>query len=170
MFWSARPCTTRPSGGFALVGDLIASGCQSPVAKLVGKGLALGFRANGDIDPSFGTAGRTGFTYDGSSGTWAVPLPDGSTVVVTDQVPAGAYGAPRALEVRELSRGRTFQAGPMPLGYLHCQPVMGDGDQLVPRRRRNGCSGRLGRHHRRRQAAGQDLPGVALEGVPWRRN
>jgi hypothetical protein len=102
----------RPSGGFALVGDLIASGCQSPVAKLTGKGLALGFRANGDIDPSFGTAGRTGFTYDGSSGTWAVPLPDGSTVVVTDQVPPGAYGAPRALEVRELSPAGRFKPAP----------------------------------------------------------
>ncbi len=103
---------TRPGGGFALVGDLIASGCQSPVAKLAGKGLALGFRPNGDIDPSFGTAGRTGFTYDGSSGTWAVPLPDGPTVVVTEQVPAGAYGAPRALEVRELSAAGRFRSTP----------------------------------------------------------
>ena len=102
----------RPSGGFALVGDLIASGCQAQVAKLAGKGLALGFRSNGDIDPSFGTAGRTGFTYNGSSGTWVVPLPDGSTVVVTDQVPAGAYGAPRALEVRELSVAGRFKSAP----------------------------------------------------------
>ena len=102
----------RPNGGFALVGDLIASGCQSQVAKLAGKGLALGFRSNGDIDPSFGTAGRTGFTYDGSSGTWALPLPDGSTVVVTDQVPAGAYGAPRALEVRELSPAGRLKPAP----------------------------------------------------------
>jgi hypothetical protein len=102
----------RPAGGFALVGDLIPSGCQSPVAKLAGKGLALGFRPNGDIDPSFGTAGRTGFTYDGSSGTWAVPLPNGSTVVVTEQVPAGAYGAPRALKVRELSAAGRFKSTP----------------------------------------------------------
>ncbi len=95
-----------------MVGDLIASGCQAQVAKLAGKGLALGFRSNGDIDPSFGTAGRTGFTYNGSSGTWVVPLPDGSTVVVTDQVPAGAYGAPRALEVRELSVAGRFKSAP----------------------------------------------------------
>jgi len=96
---------SRPGGGFALVGDLIPTGCQSPAPKLVGKGLALGLRENGSIDPSFGTAGRTGFTYSGSSGTWAVPLPDGSTVVVTDEVPEGDYGAPRTLKVRELSAG-----------------------------------------------------------------
>ena len=83
----------RPGGGFALVGDLVPSGCQSQPAKLVGKGVALGFGSNGDIDPSFGTGGRTGFTYAGTSGTWAVPLPDGHTVVVTDEVPEGSYGA-----------------------------------------------------------------------------
>ncbi len=42
MFWSARPCTRARAGGFALVGDLIASGCQSPVAKLAGKALPSG--------------------------------------------------------------------------------------------------------------------------------
>ncbi|HUC13487.1 MAG TPA: hypothetical protein VMS00_03455 [Acidimicrobiales bacterium] len=100
----------RPADGFALVGDLIPSGCQSPAPKLVGKGLALGFRGNGKIDPSFGTAGRTAFTYAGSSGAWAVPLPDGFTVVVTDEVPEGSYGAPRSLDVRELSTAGRFRS------------------------------------------------------------
>ena len=100
----------RPGGGFALVGDLMASGCGPSVPKLAGKGLALGFLANGHIDPSFGTAGRTEFTYDGSSGTWAVPLPDGSTVVVTEQVPEGDYGAPRTLKVREMSAAGRFSS------------------------------------------------------------
>ncbi len=100
----------RPGGAFALVGDLIPSGCQSPAPKLVGKGVALGFRSNGKIDSSFGTAGRTAFTYYGSSGTWAVPLPDGSTVVVTDEVPEGDYGAPSTLKVRELSPAGHFKA------------------------------------------------------------
>jgi hypothetical protein len=101
---------SRPGGGFALVGDLIPSGCQSQAPKLVGKGIALGFRGNGNIDPSFGTAGRTAFTYDGSSGTWAVPLPDGPTVVVTDEVPEGDYGAPRTLKVWELSPAGHFKS------------------------------------------------------------
>jgi hypothetical protein len=106
----------RPGGAFALVGDLIPSGCQSQPSKLVGKGLALGFRSNGKIDPSFGTAGRTAFTYYGSSGTWAVPLPDGPTVVVTDEVPEGDYGAPSTLKVRELSRAGRFKAAPCSSG------------------------------------------------------
>jgi hypothetical protein len=102
----------RPGGGFALVGDLIPSGCQSPAPKLIGKGLALGLRGSGSIDPSFGTAGRAAFTYYGSSGTWAVPFPDGPTVVVTDEVPEGDYGAPSALKVRELSAAGRFKPGP----------------------------------------------------------
>jgi hypothetical protein len=98
----------RTGGGFALVGDLTPSGCGPTVPKLAGKGLALGFLRNGDIDTSFGTAGRTAFAYDGSEGTWAVPLLDGSTVVVTEQVPPGDYGAPRSLKVRELSTAGRF--------------------------------------------------------------
>jgi hypothetical protein len=98
----------RPGGGFGLVGDLTPSGCGPTVPKLEGKGLALGFRGGGGIDPSFGTAGRTMFSFEGSAGAWAVPLPDGSTVVVTEQVPQGDYGAPRSLEVRELSAAGRF--------------------------------------------------------------
>jgi len=101
----------RQDGAFALVGDLMQSGCRLQVPMRAGKGLAVGFLPDGEIDPSFGTAGQTAFPYDGSSGTWAVPLPDGSTVVVTEQVPEGsAYGAPRALKVRELSAAGLFRS------------------------------------------------------------
>ena len=103
----------RRDGAFALVGDLMQSGCQLALPKPAANGLAVGFRSDGHIDPSFGTAGRTAFPSDGSSATWAVPLPDGSTVVVTELVPRGTtYGEPRALKVRELSAvgrlNRTF--------------------------------------------------------------
>jgi len=99
----------RPGGGFALVGDLMPSGCQSPLPKVPWKGLALGFLGNGNIDPSFGTAGQTAFAYDGAAGAWAVPLADGPTVVVTDEVPEGDYGAPSTLKVRELSAAGRFK-------------------------------------------------------------
>jgi hypothetical protein len=101
----------RGGGGFALVGDLTPSGCGATVPKVADKGLAVGFLGNGDIDPAFGTAGRTEFSYDGAAGAWAVPLPGGSTVVVTEQAPTGDYGAPRTLKVRELSAGGHFKSG-----------------------------------------------------------
>ena len=65
---------------------------------------ALGFLPDGHIDPSFGTDGKAELPSDGSASTWAVPRPDGSTFVTTEQVPAGPrYGPPRSLKVRELS-------------------------------------------------------------------
>ena len=66
--------------------------------------IAIGFLSSGRVDPSFGTAGRTFFPSGGPGGTWAVPGSDGSTFVITEQVPAGApNGQPEALSVRGLS-------------------------------------------------------------------
>ena len=94
----------RRGGAFALVGDLMPSGCLLHMPKPVDHGLALGFLPDGHVDPTFGANGKTGLPPDGSAGSWAVPRPDGSTFVITEQVPAGARdGQPRALKVRELS-------------------------------------------------------------------
>jgi hypothetical protein len=94
----------RPGGAFAMVGELMPSGCLLHMPKAPDHGLALGFLPDGHVDPSFGSDGEAQIPSDGSASTWAVPRPDGSTFVVTEHVPADdPYGEPRALKVRELS-------------------------------------------------------------------
>jgi len=99
----------RRDGGFALVGDLLASDCQLPAPKTAGGGLAVGFLADGRTDHSFGTDGKTELPSDGSSGTWAVPLLGGTAAIVTERVAEGpTYDVPRSLKVRELSSTGRF--------------------------------------------------------------
>lgn len=92
----------RPGGGFGLIGDDVAEDCGGPARS---HGLAVGLRSDGQLDPAFGSAGRTSFPSDNDElfgAAWTVPAPGGALLLITEQLPANG-AAPGHLVVRELT-------------------------------------------------------------------
>ncbi|MGH9107023.1 MAG: hypothetical protein ACRDZX_14565, partial [Acidimicrobiales bacterium] len=113
--WSWYPVPAlfpRPGGGFALAGDLITSGCKAlPAGPARYRGLAVGLSADGNVDRSFGTDGRTQLPPSHAAAVWAVPARGGATMVVAEPAPTRPSFRPKALEVRELSAQGRYERG-----------------------------------------------------------